>query len=338
MANKVLLGNVKGDAGATGATGATGQAGANGLTPYIQNGTWWLGTQNTGITAEGNKWIVGAQSPTIEGNNGDLYLNSATFDVYKKADDVWGLVGNIRGGKGDKGDKGDKGETALSVAIGTTITGEAGTQALVENVGTNKDLVLKFTIPRGEKGEQGEQGLQGIQGEQGERGEQGEAGADGTMINVGGVAVESVDFTSDPQAQIDALNARLDGGAEEAFVFDLYSEFVAWLAGNYTRADGRTTADLKIGSEVYLKQSGYPDYWCSSLAEPFSTENFTAYETKVNEQDISNLEERVDTLEGQLSEFATTENLEAVAGRVDTLESAIGDIGTLLDTINGEVI
>lgn len=54
--------------------------------------------------------------------------------------------------------------------------------------------------------------------------------------------------------------------------------------------------------------------------------------------DILDLETKVDNLESQLSGFATTENLNAVAGRVDTLESAIGDIGTLLDTINGEVI
>ncbi len=392
MANRVLLGNVKGEVGATGATGATGQAGANGLTPYILNGTWWIGTQDTGQTAEGNKWITGAVNPTTEGNEGDLYLNTATLDVFKKSGGVWTFQANIKGAKGENGAKGEKGETALSVVVGTTITGEAGSLALVENVGTNKDLVLKFTIPKGEKGEQGEQGIQGVQGIQGDRGEQGEKGADGTMINVAGEAVESLDFTSDPQAQIDALNARIDGSAEEAFVFDLFAHFVSWLAGNYARADGRTTADLKIGSEIYIKESGYPDYWCSSLAEPFSTENFTAYETKVTELDGIN--EKVDTLKENFEKIISDVRDRAVevdsmqinqspipnvlilnsldrsyAGddvdtreligiqtqsrngqhfwnikdatareSIATLESQIGDIGALLDIINGEVI
>ena len=59
--------------------------------------------------------------------------------------------------KGDKGDKGDSG----TVTIGATITGETGTPAIVENVGTPTDAILNFTIPRGEKGEKGDKGDSG---------------------------------------------------------------------------------------------------------------------------------------------------------------------------------
>lgn len=164
MANRVLLGNVKGEAGATGPAGATGQAGANGLTPYIQNGTWWLGVQDTGVTAEGNKWFANNYNPSGEGNNGDLYLNTLTGDVFQKQNNIWEIVANIKGQKGDTGEKGEKGDTALSVVVGETTTGETGQPASVENVGTDTDLVLNFTIPRGEKGEKGDKGEKGADG------------------------------------------------------------------------------------------------------------------------------------------------------------------------------
>lgn len=72
--------------------------------------------------------------------------------------------------------------------IGETITGEAGTEAKVENIGTIEKPILQFTIPRGligekgGKGERGPQGIQGIQGIQGPIGPQGKPGKDGTSI------------------------------------------------------------------------------------------------------------------------------------------------------------
>lgn len=44
---------------------------------------------------------------------------------------------------------------AATVTVGTTTTGEAGTSAIVENVGTEKHAILNFTIPRGAGGGQG---------------------------------------------------------------------------------------------------------------------------------------------------------------------------------------
>lgn len=279
MANRVLLGNVKGETGATGATGATGQAGANGLTPYIQNGTWWLGTQDTGISAEGNKWIVNNVAPTIEGNNGDLYLDTSTYNIYKKENNIWELKGNIKGNAGERGEKGEKGDTALTLNIGSVTTGDV---ASVENVGSQTDLILNFVIPKGEKGEKGEQGIQGIQGPQGEQGIQGEKGDAGTKIIVASAEVESLEFNANPQTQIDEINARLDAKATEPFVFDTYVDFINWLNGSFNREDERTILDLQIGSDIFIKQEGYPDYWCSSLQTPFTSANFTAYETKQN--------------------------------------------------------
>lgn len=58
------------------------------------------------------------------------------------------------GPKGEIGPTGPKGENGFStVDVGETKTGEANTNAMVENVGTNKNAILNFTIPKGEAGD-----------------------------------------------------------------------------------------------------------------------------------------------------------------------------------------
>ena len=69
--------------------------------------------------------------------------------------------------------------TSATVEVGTTTTGEPGTDASVTNVGTSTAAVFDFTIPRGEKGETGEQGIQGEAGPRGEQGVQGDTGPQG---------------------------------------------------------------------------------------------------------------------------------------------------------------
>ena len=92
-----LIGNIKGEDGATGPTGpagengedgkdgadgATGPAGENGedgkdgadgKTPYIgDNGNWWIGTTDTGVKAEGQDGADGATGPAgPAGENGE---------------------------------------------------------------------------------------------------------------------------------------------------------------------------------------------------------------------------------------------------------------------------
>ena len=70
---------------------------------------------------------------------------------------------------------------SISVTVSETVTGEAGTQASVENVGTNTEVKLKFTIPKGDKGETGAQGPAGAKGDTGETGPQGPAGQDAVL-------------------------------------------------------------------------------------------------------------------------------------------------------------
>ena len=61
-------------------------------------------------------------------------------------------------------------ESIQSIEVGTVTTGSPGSSAQVTNVGTDTDVVLNFTIPKGDKGDKGEPGEQGPQGEQGDTG------------------------------------------------------------------------------------------------------------------------------------------------------------------------
>lgn len=82
------------------------------------------------------------------------------------------------GPKGDPGPAGPKGDPGpVSVTVGTTTTTDAGTSANVTNAGTAEEVILNFSIPRGEPGEAGPEGPKGPQGDPGP---QGPAGQDGT--------------------------------------------------------------------------------------------------------------------------------------------------------------
>lgn len=96
----------QGPTGATGATGPTGAQGPTGATgPAGPTGP----TGPTGPAgANGEKWYTGTTAPSSgTGVDGDLYLNTTTGDVYKKASSVWGSpVANITGPQGPAGTSG----------------------------------------------------------------------------------------------------------------------------------------------------------------------------------------------------------------------------------------
>ena len=85
------------------------------------------------------------------GQDGDLFINSNTGDLFKKEEDAWKQVANLKGAKGDKGDKGETGAK-----------GDAGAQGQA-----------------GAKGDKGEAGAPGAKGDKGDKGDKGEAGAPG---------------------------------------------------------------------------------------------------------------------------------------------------------------
>ena len=102
---------------------AVGQSGA---TPTIDQptGHWFINGNDTGIQAIGK-----------DGKDGESAYQLAVDNGYPSSLDTW--LASL------KGDKGDKGDTALSVKVGTTSTGD---ETKVTNSGTSTDLVLDFTF------------------------------------------------------------------------------------------------------------------------------------------------------------------------------------------------
>jgi collagen type I alpha len=103
-----------------------------------------------------------------------------------------GPIGNTgatgpQGPIGNTGPAGSTGATgaAATIAVGTTSTGAAGSNAVVTNVGTSSAAVFNFTIPQGIQGAQGAQGNTGPQGPIGNTGPTGPQGATGATGSQG---------------------------------------------------------------------------------------------------------------------------------------------------------
>ena len=99
-------------------------------------------------------------------------------------------ISNSEGEPGPEGPQGPQGPpgAAATVTVGSTTTGEPGTQAQVTNSGTASNAVLDFTIPRGEtggKGDTGPTGPEGPPGPQGPKGDTGETGPQGPKGDTG---------------------------------------------------------------------------------------------------------------------------------------------------------
>ena len=115
-----------------------------------------------GDTGDAATITVGSTSTGTPGTNASV-TNSGTSSA---------AVLNFTIPRGDKGDKGDTGATgtpgaAATISVGTTTTGQPGTNASVTNVGTSSAAVLNFTIPKGAKGDTGATGATGATGSPG---------------------------------------------------------------------------------------------------------------------------------------------------------------------------
>lgn len=93
------------------------------------------------LSTEYNKPVVITENNVIVGIEPSIYWHF--------------IMGN--NGKGEKGDTGSAG----TISIGNVTTGNAGSNVIIENVGTAENAILNFTIPKGDPGEKGIQGEPG---------------------------------------------------------------------------------------------------------------------------------------------------------------------------------
>ena len=104
--------------------GLNGKDGPNGLTPYIKDNNWWIGSTNTGVPATGSQGPQGIQGP-----------------------------------KGDPGEHGEKGDTGATGATGATPNISvsatklpAGSEPTATRTGTDENPIITFGIPSSDGG------------------------------------------------------------------------------------------------------------------------------------------------------------------------------------------
>lgn len=120
--------------------------------------------------ADGSTFRAGTSDPAdTDGNNGDIYVNTTTWDVFLKIGGSWASLGNIRGAKGEDGKDGKDGVDGKDGKDG--VDGKDGKDGVDGKDG--KDGV------DGKDGADGAPGRDGIDGAPGRDGVDGKDGKDG---------------------------------------------------------------------------------------------------------------------------------------------------------------
>lgn len=116
--------------GPQGPKGDPGEPGRDGISPTVNVGT--VTTLSAGSQA----------TVSNSGTSSNVILN-------------FGIPQGARGTQGVPGENGANGVDGVSptISVGNTYTLPAGSSASVENVGTDTDLILNFSIPQGEQGD-----------------------------------------------------------------------------------------------------------------------------------------------------------------------------------------
>ena len=149
----------------------------------------------------GTAWYSGTDAPTAqtEGNVGDFYLDEDDFDIYKRTESGWELIGNIKGTDGQDGAAGTPGQDGQDGQDGAPgadgedgkdgqdgAPGTPGEDGETPYIGENGNWWIgdKDTGVKAE-GQDGADGAPGADGEDGKDGAPGTPGEDGETPYIG---------------------------------------------------------------------------------------------------------------------------------------------------------
>ena len=174
----------KGDQGIAGLNGSDGKDGKDGATPYIgSNGNWWIGSNDTGIAAQGpqgekgDKGEAGKDGVSIVGVTKASSADGVDTYVIQYSDGTTGSFVVTNGKDGSQGVQGVPGKDGHTPAI---TVGENG-HWFVDGADTGYDA----QGPKGDKGDKGEKGDKGDTGAQGPQGDKGDIGSSGSTPTIG---------------------------------------------------------------------------------------------------------------------------------------------------------
>ena len=204
------------------------------------------------------------------------------------------------------------GQVAPSIQIGTTTTGLPNTQASVENVGTSLNPILNFTIPKGEAGAIKMLIVAELP----------QTGADDTIYLV---PLENPDVQGNNYAEYVYINGAWELLGKIGVQVDL--------TDYYTKTETNDLLSNKVGFTDYATQSNAGIVKGSNAyAVGFDGANIRSV-TNTYEQ----YQSRADTMfvsKGTLENVITGKDLTTNA----YVDGLVGDIGTILDSINNEVL
>lgn len=306
----------KGDTGAQGAQGEQGPKGDTG--PQGPKGDTGNGFKIMGYYASVSELQQAVPSPAA----GDAYGVgvSEPYDIYIWSGTSWVDNGPIQGPagpqgeqgiQGEKGEKGDAGAAGPAGADGATFTPSvdaSGNLSWTNDSGLENPQTVNIRGPQGPQGEQGPQGIPGDTGPQGEQGPQGIPGETGPQ---GPAGADGAPGEAGP-AGADGKSAY-QSAAESGYT-GTEAEFGAALA-TLKDAPFLPTSGGSVTGPLYVYSSG------TAVTPNFAV---MSNEIKLNAKTVL------------YSTYAPTEE-QSVANK-KYVDDLVGDIGTLLDTINGEVV
>ena len=162
----------------------------------------------------------------------------------------------IQGAKGDTGNNGQDG-TSATIQVGTVTTGNAGTNVIINNVGTANDAIFDFTIPRGDTGNTGA------------------PGANGQGVPTGGTTNQALTKNSntDYDTEWSTINLEFTGAFQKNIEIDF---------GSQSEDNKQVTisdANVKTTSKIFITPSG--ETTVDHDPEDYFLEKISAYATNI---------------------------------------------------------
>lgn len=313
----------QGPAGTNGADGAPGTPGADG--------------------APGAAAGFGTVSATVDSNTGTPSVEVATSGD-NTAKNFSFTFHNLKGERGDTGAQGDPGPqgepgqdgapgaagrdgadgapgAAATITVGTTTTGEPGTQASVTNSGSASAAVFNFTIPKGEKGDKGDRGPQGDPGTAPNinvlapltvanaatsENANGVAIGDGASVTGAGSVAIGLNSSGTQQSVAIGSNATTDGGTSIGLGTNSSTSSVAIGQG----ASATAVSSIAIGRDAIANES--------------HTVSFGGNESEpdvIQTSRLVNVTDPVDAQDAATKNYVDTQLQTSIAGKQDKLTS-----------------